>query len=330
MVQKEVKNMSIYGYCRISTNTQNIDRQVRNIIRAYPEILDKNIFKEAFTGTKLAERKELNKLIRKLHEGDTVVFDSASRMSRNSKEAMKLYEKLFQKGVNLVFLKEPHINSETYRKALDNQIEMRVNSGHEATNKFLNSIIESLNEYTIELAKEQIRLVFEQAQKEVDDLHQRTKEGIQTAKLAGKRIGTPKGSKLTTKKSIAAKEIIKKHNVDFGGSLTDEETIKQAGISRNSFYKYKKEIRLELQQENENVDVLEGAGNIKLRFPENWEELYPKWEREEITSKEFWKMVDVKPATFYNLMTEYRDILKKREQSKQEQEQLKNQCSFWK
>ena len=39
------------------------------------------------------------------------------------------------------------------------------------------------------------------------------------------------------------KEIIKKHNKSFGGSLNDSETIKQAGVSRKRFYKYKREIR---------------------------------------------------------------------------------------
>ena len=77
-----------------------------------------------------------------------------------------------------------------------------------------------------------------------------TKKGIQKAKMEGKRIGTPKGAKLTTKKSIAAKEIIKKYSHDFNGSLEDADVIKLAGISRNSYYKYKKELRGELYGEH--------------------------------------------------------------------------------
>ena len=118
---------------------------------------------------------------------DTIIFDSASRMSRNEEEAIALYEELFNRNVNLVFLKEPHINSEVYKKALENQIEINLNTGNAATDTFINSIIEALNRYTIDLAKEQIRLVFAQAQKEVDDLHQRTAEGLITAKLNGKQ-----------------------------------------------------------------------------------------------------------------------------------------------
>ena len=232
-----------YIYCRISRKTQNIERQVRNGLAAYPNGI---VIKEAFTGTKLQGRKDLDKLLKIVKENDTIIFDSASRMRRNAEEAIELYEQLFNKGIKLVFLKEPHINSETYKKALEKQIEANINTGNAATDNFINGIIEALNVYTMELAKEQIKLVFMQAEKEVQDLHQRTAEGLVTAKLNGKRVGTPKGTKLTTKKSIAAKEIIKKHSIDFEGSLEDAECIKLCGCSRNTFYKYKREIREEM------------------------------------------------------------------------------------
>ena len=235
--------MCEYGYCRISRKTQNIERQVRNISEAFPKA---HIVKEAFTGTKIQGRKELDKLLKVLKSGDTVIFDSASRMSRNADEAIDLYQDLFEKNINLIFLKERHIDTEVYKKALNTQIEINLNTGNEATDTFIQGIIEALNRYTIDLAKEQIRLVFEQAQKEVDDLHQRTAEGLITAKMNGKQIGLAKGTKLTTKKSIEAKEVIKKHSKDFNGTLVDDDVIKLAGISRNSYYKYKREIRGEI------------------------------------------------------------------------------------
>lgn len=237
--EKRYKNM-IYGYCRISRKTMNIERQARNILEAYPNAY---IVKEAFTGTKMEGRKELDKLLKIVKANDTIVFDSASRMSRNAEEAITLYEELFNNDINLIFLKEPHINTDTYKKALEKQIQININTGDKATDSFINAIIEALNKYTIELAKQQIKLVFEQAEKEVKDLQQRTVEGIVTAKLSGKQIGQLKGAKLTTKKSIEAKEIIKKHSKDFGGSLTDIEVQKLANISRNTFYKYKKELK---------------------------------------------------------------------------------------
>ena len=110
-------------------------------------------------------------------------------------------------------------------------------------------ILEGVNRYLMELAKEQIRLAFEQSEKEVSDLHKRTKGGIETARRNGKQIGRAKGSTIITKKSIVAKETIRKHNKAFGGSLDDMQTMKLAGVSRVTFYKYKKEIGIELKTE---------------------------------------------------------------------------------
>ena len=225
--------MKIYGYARISTLKQSIDRQIRNIKAEYPNAI---IIQEQYTGTKM-NRPEWNKLIKKLESGDTVVFDSVSRMSRDANDGFSIYEEMFIRGVNLVFLKEHHIDTATYRKALNSKIELTGNK--------VDYILEGVNKYLMELAKEQIRLAFEQAQKEVDDLHQRTREGIETARLNGKQIGQVSGIKLTTKKSITGKESIVKYSKDFSGSLTDIEVMKLTGLSRNTFYKYKRELREE-------------------------------------------------------------------------------------
>ena len=223
--------MTVYGYCRISTNKQNIERQVRNITTEYPSAV---IIREVYTRTTL-NRKEWQKLFSVAKKDDIIVFDSVSRMSGNAEEGFNAYEELYNRGVNLVFLKEPHINTDTYKKAIENNIEM--------TGSNIDYILEGVNKYLMSLAKEQIRLAFEQSQKEVDDLHQRTKEGIETARLNGKQIGQKKGVKLVTKKGEQAKEVILKHSVDFNGTLKDEEVILLAKISRNSYYKYKRELK---------------------------------------------------------------------------------------
>lgn len=221
----------VYGYVRISTKKQSIDRQIRNILRVYPEAL---IVKEVYTGTKFQGRKEFDKILRLVQNSDTIVFDSVSRMSRNAEEGFEEYERLFYRGINLVFLKEPHIDTATYKVAMQNQIKM--------TGTDVDYILKGVNEYLMQLAKEQIRIAFEQAEKEVTDLHQRTKEGIETARLNGKQIGLVKGTKLITKKSVIAKQQIVKYNKDFQGVLTNEETWKLVGISKNAFYKYKREL----------------------------------------------------------------------------------------
>lgn len=230
----------LYGIGRISTGKQNIERQVRNILAKYPNA---RIIKETYTGTKLEGRKEFENLLKILKKGDTLVFDSVSRMSRNSEEGCNLYEDLFNKGINLIFLKEEYINTEVYRKALEHQINIELNTGNKATDELMQTIISALNKYTLALAKEQIKKAFDQAEKEVQDLHQRTKEGIITARLEGKQIGQIKGTKLTTKKKKEAKPLIIKYSKDFDGNLSDVECIKLIGISRNSYYTYKKELK---------------------------------------------------------------------------------------
>lgn len=223
--------MCKYGYCRISTRQQSIERQERNIKMEYSEAI---ILKEVYTGTR-QDRPEWNKLYKKIKAGDTIIFDSVSRMSRNAEEGFNLYEELYNKGIELVFLKEPHINTSTYKKALESNIVL--------TGTTVDYILDGVNKYLMELAKEQIRLAFEQSEKEVQDLHQRTKEGIETARLNGKQIGQKQGAKLITKKSIEAKKQIQKHSKDFDGTLSDADCMKLIGLARNTFYKYKRELK---------------------------------------------------------------------------------------
>ena len=184
----------IYGYCRISTKKQSIERQIRNIKKAYPDAI---IIEEEYTGTTI-DRKKWNKLYSHVTTGDTIIFDSVSRMSRNAAEGFEAYDELYRKGISLVFLKEPHINTDTFKKALSD-------ADLKKTGTNVDFILEGVSKYLMALAKELIKIAFEQSEKEVQDLHRRTAEGIETARLRGKQIGQKQGTKLTTKKSIEAK-----------------------------------------------------------------------------------------------------------------------------
>ena len=221
----------IYGYCRISTPSQSIDRQIRNISSSYPEAV---IVAEAYTGTKM-DRPKWNQLMKQIQPGDTIVFDSVSRMSRNAEDGVQVYMDLYNQGVELVFLKEHHIDTQTYKAALQNQVQL--------TGGCVDLILEGVNKYLMALAKDQIRIAFNQAEKEVQDLRQRTREGMETARLNGKQIGAVTGNKLHTKKSDTVKEVIRKHSKDFGGSLSDAECMALAGCARNTYYKYKAEMK---------------------------------------------------------------------------------------
>ncbi len=254
--------MSTYLYARISKKTQSIERQIRNLKEAYPEGI---LFEEKYTGTTI-DRPEWTKLYLKAAPGDTIVFDSVSRMSRNAEEGIEIYEELYNRGVELVFLKEPQVNTRTYKDALAQQIA-------ETGNEIADVYIEATNKVLVILAKQQYKLAFAQAEKEVLDLQQRTKEGMATAKAHGHYPGPVKGETTwTTKKAIAAKEVIKKHAKDFGGTLAPLEVRTLAGqaagdnkpISKNTYYKYIREIKDEEAEaaRKEVEEIIAAAGTI--------------------------------------------------------------------
>lgn len=222
----------IYGYCRISRKTQKIERQIENISKFCPDAV---IYQEAYTGTKVHGRKEFNKLLSKVKAGDTIVFDSVSRMSRNSAEGVELYFNLLDKDVDLIFLKEPFINTSVYKQSIKQTID---STGNEIADLY----IEATNTVIRLLAKKQIEQAFAQAQKEVDDLHERTSEGLREAKRRGKQVGRLQGSTYTSKKKSSSMELIKRYSKDFDGTLNDIDTIKIIGICRNTYYSYKKEL----------------------------------------------------------------------------------------
>ena len=139
-------------------------------------------------------------------------------------------------GVNLIFLKEPHINTSTYRTAISNSIDL-------TGNQIADVYIQATNQVLMMLAEQQVHLAFEQSQKEVQDLRDRTREGIVTAKLNGKVVGRPTGSKIETKKSKECKQKIVKYSKKFEGALADTDVIKLLNISRNSYYKYCRELK---------------------------------------------------------------------------------------
>ena len=161
-------------------------------------------------------------------------------MSRNAEEGFDLYKELFTKGVNLVFLKEPHINTSVYAKALGQRVDLGADTELiQEVELFINRILDIL-------AKEQIQIAFNQAEKEVLDIQTRVKEGIRVAKENGKQIGRAKGTKVESKKAKLLKQQIFDSSKDFNGDKKDVELMQTLNISRNTYYKYKREIKEEV------------------------------------------------------------------------------------
>lgn len=232
----------VYGYARTSTAKQKLERQIYEIEKAYPDAV---LVTEQYTG-KTTSRPAWNKLMKRVKAGDTIVFESVSRMSRNAEEGFELYKKLYESGIELVFLAQPFVNTSVYRAAAQKHIEINVQTGNKAFDKYLDTMIEATNTLMMELAAQQVPAAFKSAEDEVIEKNRSTSQGVRRAQAAGKQVGRAAGATVTTKKSIHAKEVIRKHSKDFGGSLGDKECISLCGCSRNSFYKYKKAVLIEL------------------------------------------------------------------------------------
>ncbi len=229
----------IFGYARISTMKQRIERQIDNIKREYPGAV---IITEEYTGT-TTDRPKWNKLVEQIKKESakgtdiTLVFDEVSRMSRNAAEGFKDYKMLYDMDVRLIFLKERHIDTDNFRQAMQDTVPLMGGD--------IDILLKGVNEYLMKLAERQIEIAFQTAQAEVDYLHQRTSEGVRKAQAAGKQVGRAKGSTIETKKSIEAKKQIQKHSRDFNGTLSDVDCIKLIGIARNTYFKYKRELKSE-------------------------------------------------------------------------------------
>lgn len=224
----------IVGYARISKSSQSLDRQLENLKNFNKEII---IFQEAFS-SKTFERPQFKKMLnfieKELKKGNKIkiVFDSVSRMSRDEVEGSNLYFELEEKGIDLIFLNEPYINTETYRKALELSLP-------QTDNEMIGAILKGIKEAFKIKAREDIRLAFGQAEKELLDIRERTKQGLREAIAKGKQLGRKEGTRIETKRAIEIKEKLLRHSKKFGGSMTDKEFMEAFKVSKTTLVKYK-------------------------------------------------------------------------------------------
>ena len=96
------------GYARVSTEEQNLDRQLDSLKEAGCE----KIFREKITGTK-KERPELDKLMEQLRSGDLIIISDLTRLSRSVKDLFSLVDQIEKKGANIKSLKESWMDTST-------------------------------------------------------------------------------------------------------------------------------------------------------------------------------------------------------------------------
>lgn len=100
----------LYGYARVSSKDQNLDRQIALLIENGVE--ERNIFKEKKSGKNFQDREEYQKLLNVLNVGDTVILTELDRLGRNMQEIEKEYQRLVVgRGCHLKFLKEDFLST---------------------------------------------------------------------------------------------------------------------------------------------------------------------------------------------------------------------------
>ena len=91
----------VYGYARVSTSDQNLDRQ-KDILKKYGVDV---MFCEKMSGTK-KNRPELDRMLSEVEDGDTIVIESLSRLGRSVKNLAELMELFNSRNIRLVSMKE--------------------------------------------------------------------------------------------------------------------------------------------------------------------------------------------------------------------------------
>lgn len=230
--------MRNYGYVRVSTVHQKTQRQIDNI-KAFAA--DAIIYEEKQSGKDIENRVVFRKLLNKVKAGDTIIFDDVSRMSRNADEGYNLYMNLMKQDINIIFLKDRHIDTDEYKRRTQNHI-ARVSLGNETMDNFINGILQLVADFERENLKDNIRLAFEQAEQERQFLIKRVIEGKSKSE---KPQGRPQGSlNRKTNKADHIRKVIWEQSKNFDGKFSDAKIMREylPGISRNTYYKYKKEL----------------------------------------------------------------------------------------
>jgi DNA invertase Pin-like site-specific DNA recombinase len=153
----------LFGYARVSTQSQNLDRQI-DALRDYGVSPD-NLFVEKVSGT-TKERPELVKLQQFLRDGDLLVIESLSRLGRSTKDLLTIIEHFENKGIKVISIKE--------------QIDTRTPTG-----KLLTTVLMAMSQF------------------ERDIIVQRTQEGLAAARARGRKGGRPPLSQAQIKQALA-------------------------------------------------------------------------------------------------------------------------------
>ena len=203
-------NGNVYGYARVSTKDQHIDRQVVALLQAGVE--EKNIFVEYQSG-KDFNRPVYQDLLQRLQQGDTLVITSVDRLGRDYDDTLEQWGILIrEKGISLVVLELPLLNT-------DAQVDL--------IQRLIANLILEIQSYTAQVERENIR--------------RRQRQGIDAAKARGVRFGRPRVEMPKNFPEVVESWRKREINSHTAAGLL--------GVSRNTFFRRVRELEKKEQEE---------------------------------------------------------------------------------
>ena len=196
------------GYARVSSKDQNLERQIRELTLVGVE----KIFQEKKSGKNMQDRREFQRALEFMREGDTFVIDSLERLGRNYDDIISNVRKMDQEEIALIVLNMPILNQEL---------------GDPLLQKFVRNFI--------------IQLLSWVAESERLESKRKQLQGIKIAKENGVYKGRPLKYSANAKNPqdrLTYKEIM--------NLLHEEQPIKKiaelTGVTRDTVYRIKKEL----------------------------------------------------------------------------------------
>lgn len=220
----------IYGYCSTASGKRELTKQRNRILEDYPDA----VFLHEKHKINLEDPIFLLEHLRAVVTSqDMLVFDSIYRISTDADTCYRTYNILLNTGINLVFLKEPYLNTAIYQNVLSSIKE--------------SAIREQVIDAVYYILREQIKASLIYAEQSFLTQSRKRKDGIERARAEGKQIGQKTGATLHIKKKAAIKKGIQENAKDFGGTMTDAECMAHLRVSYHTYKKYKQELEEELR-----------------------------------------------------------------------------------
>lgn len=199
--------MKVYGYARVSSKDQNLDRQMR----AFEEfgVKRRNIFSDRKSG-KDFERRNYERLWSRLKSGDLLVIKSIDRLGRNYRAIIEEWNKITNvKNADILVLDMPLLDTR--------------GKGETLIGKFISDVVLQVLSFV--------------AENERDNIRTRQEEGIRAAKAKGVKFGRERIEKPRGFDETAAKYEARE--------ITLKDALEKTALKRSTFYRMLREQKAE-------------------------------------------------------------------------------------